>query len=107
MKTSALLAVDSTPVFTSGPPELLQLLRNLTVFLTPHSRIQNSGVAGVQELKNLDSGGDFPGEMPVPDFRIKTLLAYSATPDSWVLIPDFFSETWRWPPSESFFVHAR
>ena len=27
-----------------------------------------------------DSGGDFPGQMPVPDFRIKTLLAYSATP---------------------------
>jgi hypothetical protein len=32
--------------------------------------------------QKLDSGGDFPGEMPVPDFRIKTLLAYSATPDS-------------------------
>ena len=29
-----------------------------------------------------DSGGDSPGQMPVQDFRIKTLLAYSATPDS-------------------------
>src|SRR5271165_3273120 len=51
--------------------------------------------------------------MPVPDFRIKTLLAYSATPatpatpDSGVLIPDFFCETWRWPPSESFFSSQR
>ena len=76
------IAVRGTgkPPSHSATPELLQLLLNLTVFLTPHSRIQKSGVAGVQELKNLDSGGDFPGEMPVPDFRIKTLLAYSATP---------------------------
>ena len=52
--------------------------------------IRSSGVAEVQELKNLDSGGDFPREMPVPALRIKTLLAYSATPatpDSRVLIP--------------------
>jgi hypothetical protein len=27
-----------------------------------------------------DPSGDFPGQMPVPDFRIKALLAYSATP---------------------------
>jgi hypothetical protein len=36
---------------------------------------QESGVAGVQELAE-----EFPREMLALDFRIKTLLAYSATP---------------------------
>jgi hypothetical protein len=42
----------------------------------------------IQELQEFrseriwDSGGYSPEQMPVPDFRIKTLLAYSVTPDS-------------------------
>ena len=43
-------------------------------------RIQDSGVAGVTEFGSLSE--DFPREMLVPDSRIKTLLTYSATPDS-------------------------
>ena len=43
---------------------------------------RKSGGAGVQELENLELGEDFRREKLVLDFRIKTLLAYSATPDS-------------------------
>jgi hypothetical protein len=47
----------------------------LGLCLRTHFGIQESGVAGVQEL-----GEDFPREMLILDFPIKTLLAYSATP---------------------------
>jgi hypothetical protein len=42
---------------------------------------QNAGVAGVQELENLGAWRRFSQEMLVLDFRIKTLLRYSATPE--------------------------
>ena len=48
--------------------------------LRAHFGIQESGVAGVQEPENLGRLEDFAREMLVLDSRIKTLLAYSATP---------------------------
>src|ERR1700726_3674877 len=73
-----LLAYSATPVTPEFRLTVTSLI--LEVGLRAHFGIQESGVAGVQELENLGACRGFSQGDAGPGFRIKTLLAYSATP---------------------------
>src|ERR1700722_15618283 len=71
---------ESSSLLTDGALARWEASLKLGPRLRAHFGIQESGVAGVQELENLGAWRRFPKEMLGLDFRIKTLLAYSATP---------------------------